>query len=58
MERDYARDAQLVEQRINAVQKPWEDNSSQEKHNERGRIALDVHQQSFTAAPPQFSFRY
>lgn len=46
MERDYTRDAELVEQRIREVQKPWEDNSSQEKHDERGRIALEVHLQN------------
>lgn len=41
--RDYARNAKWVVINIRAVQKPWEDNSTQEKHNERCKIALAIH---------------
>lgn len=41
---DYAANAALVSSLIRERQKPYQDNSTQEKHLERGRIALAVHQ--------------
>jgi len=40
---DYKRNSEEVSRRIRQVQKPWEDNSTQEKHDERCKIALEVH---------------
>ena len=40
---DYKRNSEEVSRRIRQVQKPWEDNATQEKHDERCKIALEVH---------------